>query len=133
MLTDVDTAPTDTDIVVECRCARSRCGRSFGSYVLDADDDGSIFPWDRARLAPVAIAFWGKRIISAWQPQDGSSRQLKGPRVGTGLYGETFEGRRYVRVICKRGRNEKIGMAKLAALMFDADDQLRLRDGVLYV
>jgi hypothetical protein len=132
MPADNGTTPTDTDIVVECGCAR--CGRSFGPYVLDADDDGSIFPWDRARLAPVVITFWGKQIISAWQPQDGSSRQLKGPRVGTGLYGETFEGRRYVRVICKcGGRGEKIGMTKLAALMFDDDDQLRLRDGVLFV
>jgi hypothetical protein len=132
MPTDVGIAYTDTDTVVECRCARCRI-RSFGSYVLDADDNGSIFPWDRARLAPVAVAIWGKRIVLPWQPQDGSTRQLKGPRTGTGLYGETFEGRRYVRAVCKCGRNEKIGMAKLDALMFDADGALRLRDGVLMI
>jgi hypothetical protein len=125
MPNDVNTAPTDTDIVIEFRCAQ--CGRTFGPYVLEADDDGSVFPWDRARLAPVAIAIRGKRIVLPWQPQDGSTRQLKGPRTGTGLYGETFEGRRYVRVICKHGRNEKIGMAKLDALMFDADGRLRLQ------
>lgn len=123
---DVDTAHIDSDIVVECRCAG--CGRSFGHYVLHADDNGSVFPWDRARLAPVKVAIRGKRFALPWQPEDGSSRHLKGPRTGTGLYGETFEGRRYVRVVCKCGRNEKIARAKVDALMFDADGRLRLQD-----
>jgi hypothetical protein len=131
MPADVDTVNIDADFVVECRC--TLCNRSFGPYVLHADD-GYVFPWDRARLAPIAIAVWGKQIMLPWQPEEDSTRHLKGPRTGTGLYMETFEDRLYVRVVCKcKRRGEKIGMAKLQALMFDADGRLRLRDGALCI
>jgi hypothetical protein len=38
------------------------------------------------------------------------------PRTGTGLYYEAFEDRSYIRVICKCGRNEKLGTKALGAL-----------------
>ena len=112
---------------VECACIR--CERRFGLHVLEPQDDGSIVP-----IEPVgrpAFAFAGKSY--RWEPMYGWTRQRRGPRTGTGLYNETFGGRSYLRVICKCGRNEKLGRRKLDETLFDEDGHLRLRDGVLYV
>jgi hypothetical protein len=46
---------------------------------------------------------------------------------------ETFDRRVYLRILCKCGRNEKLGRELLHETMFDGNDVLRLRDGVLYL
>jgi hypothetical protein len=46
---------------------------------------------------------------------------------------ETFDRRVYLRVVCKCGRDEKLGREKLQEALFDANDVLRLRDGMLYL
>jgi hypothetical protein len=117
---------------VECGC--SRCGRRFGHYVLGAGDNEQIVPWDRTRLKPFTIVIRGKRFVLPWQPhKPRSTVQLKGRRTGTGLYLEWFAEVLYVRVVCKCGRNEKLGPEKLDAALFDAGGRLQLRDGVLYL
>jgi hypothetical protein len=129
---------------VECGCAR--CGRSFGPFVLEPQSDRSIVPIDPAgrpgprtpEIAMKRIPLWGEMPVPVlrqwrWEPMYGSSRRRKGPRTGTGPRPESFGERRYLRVVCKCGRNEKLGREKLDAALFDAGGRLQLRDGVLYL
>jgi hypothetical protein len=116
----------------EVECACRRCGRSFGRHVLEGQNDGSVVPIDPAGRP----MFGGDLVLGERhyaEPRYGSTRRRKGPRKGTGLYGEYFEGRHYLRVICKCGRNEKLGRQAFDAALFDEEGRLRLRDGVLYV
>jgi hypothetical protein len=46
---------------------------------------------------------------------------------------ETFDRRVYLRILCKCGRNEKLGRQKLDEALFDTNGDVRLRDGVLYL
>jgi len=131
----------------EVKCGCIRCGRSFGPYVLEPQSDRSIVPIDPAgglpglvtpEIAMKRIPLWGEvpvPVLRQWrrEPMYGSTRRRKGPRTGTRLQNEFFEGRHYLRVVCKCGRNEKLGPEKLDAALFDAGGRLQLRDGVLYL
>jgi hypothetical protein len=129
----------------EVRCGCVRCGRSFGPYILEPQSDRSIVPIDPAgRPGIVTPEIAMKRTLLGevpvpvlrrrrWEPMYGSTRRRKGPRTGTGLRSEFFEGRSYLRVVCKCRRNEKLGPEELDRRMFDGDGVLRLRDGVLYL
>ncbi len=119
---------------VECACIR--CSRRFGRYFLEVQNDTKeIVPVDPAgRPAGFMIPVGLFRSAPAyWEPRYGWTRRRKGSRTGTGLHLELFEGRTYVRVKCKCGRNEKLGAKKLDAVLFDSEGELRLRDGVLYL
>jgi hypothetical protein len=119
---------------VECACIR--CRRQFGDYILVTQDDGSTLPFD-----PAGHPWFPKDLPPAlqllqrpdWEPRLPSTRRPGNPRVGTGLHIERFGDRTYVRVICKCGRNEKLGSRKLHETLFDDEGLLRLRDGVLYL
>jgi hypothetical protein len=110
----------------EAECGCIRCWRRFGPYTLEAQADGSIALIDPAgRPSHLPGRYW--------EPRNGSTRRRKGPRTGTRLENEFFEGRSYLRVICKCGRNEKLGREELRERLFDEDGVLRVRDGVLYI
>ena len=109
---------------VECACIR--CGRRFGPYMLEPQNDRSITLIEPAGRPSVVPGYY-------WEPRYGSTRRRKGPRTGTGLQVETFSDRPYLRVVCKCGRNENLGRRKLDEMMFDDEGNVRLRDDVLYV
>jgi hypothetical protein len=119
-----------------------RCERPIGAYVLEPQRDGSIVPIDPAgHPIPGAIPDidWTGAIPVAHtrrlyaEPRYGSARRRKGPRTGTRLSVDHFEGRWYVRVKCKCGRDEKLGARRLDELLFDTEDVLRLRKGIVYL
>lgn len=129
------------EATVECACIK--CNGRFGMYVLEAQSDDTIVPTDpagRPSAGWVPNVDWSGLFPVArprrlyWEPRYGSTRRRKGPRTGTGLHLESFGGRLYLRVICKRcRRNEKLGRETLDAALFDAEGRVRLRDGVLYL
>lgn len=78
------------EVQVRCRV----CSRSLGRYGLS--------PGTLSLLAAV-MTEETRRWSGSWA----------GPRRGTRLLVEKFEGRFYLRVACKCGRNEKIGGGSL--------------------
>jgi hypothetical protein len=125
-----------------------RCSRST-TYVLEPQPDGSLWPIDPAGQ-PTNIIFAEvdmvqvltgesvpvprvKRLVR--QPLYGSTKRRKGPATADWprLRSERFDGRTYLRVTCKCGRNDKLGQQKLDELMFYADGTLRLLDGDVHV
>jgi hypothetical protein len=119
-------ARVNTPATVECRCARARCGRTFGPYTIESREDRTFWPIDHRDDG------FGRVLgVNTYLGAEGGPR--KGPRTGSGLHLESFESRAFLRVKCKCGRNEKLGRAKLDEVLFDAEGNLRLRDGVLYL
>jgi hypothetical protein len=121
----------NTPTTFECRCARARCGRTFGPYSLESAEDGGLWPIDHRD-----DGFGHVLGVNVYLGAEDGPR--KGPRTGSGLYVESFGSesfgfRAFLRVKCKCGRNEKLGRAKLDETLFDAEGSLRLRDGVLYL
>ena len=110
---------------VECGCIR--CGRPFGSYTLELGEDGGVWPIDHRDDG------FG-RVLGVNFYLGGEDGPRKGPRTGSGLHVESFGSRPFLRIKCKCGpRNEKLGRARLDETLFDAEGNLCLREGVLYL
>lgn len=78
---------------MKCR----RCGRRLGSYEGASDPD------------PFSLMGGLELNNDRWPSLDvPKGFGIRGPRTGAGLYLESFEGRSYLRMRCKCGRNEKV-------------------------